>query len=69
MNIVETVLGLFKSKTFYAALAMASATLFPAVDAWVSSHPGKAATVVSIVMIVLRAMTKEPLAAKVAPTA
>jgi hypothetical protein len=65
-NLSASLKGLLKAKTFWVAVALAAVTnVAPAVQAWVSAHPGGSATIVATAFgVVMRFLTTESLAAK-----
>lgn len=64
-SLLQKLKGSAKSKTMWAALAAAVLPfIFPAVDAWVASHPGPTGILVGAVFAFLRTTTTQSLVEK-----
>ena len=67
---MNLIIGALKSKTIWVSiLTILLGALADPVQAWISAHPGGAATVVGLVMAGLRLVTNQSLAAKGTPAA
>ena len=65
-NYFSNVIALWKSKTFWLSIAITVATALSSdVQAYVSSHPGTAASIISLVFgILMRSLTTQATSAK-----
>lgn len=64
---MDAIIGALKSKTMWAAVALiVLGTVADPVQAWISTHPGLASTVIGAVFAALRAFTTQSLPEKAA---
>jgi hypothetical protein len=68
-TLADNLKGAAKSKTMWAGLlTLVGANFIPVVESWITAHPGPTATLLGVVMMVLRSLTNDSLADKAAPT-